>query len=175
MLSNLLLIVAMLVGILLWINAFRQKLVKLNENVGQAMKQIGVQLSSRFEILAILLRLAQHYAPYESDMLLEEMNTRRKVITAKSTPEDVLLQEKVIAEVIDGLNGLMMQHAELKDYDTFQRMMDAVQVYENMLKTSQLLYNDCVKKLNKEIQTFPYSLIAKLLGFSRKAHLSLEN
>jgi LemA protein len=36
--------------------------------------------------------------------------------------------------------------------------MDAVQTFENMVRTSRLIYNDSVTKLNREIRMFPVSM-----------------
>lgn len=174
MLANGLIIVATTVSFILWLRALQRKLVRLDENVGQAMTQIGMQLSSCFDVLAILLRLTKHYAPYESDALIEKMNARRRTITAKSIPADVLLQEKVITEVLEELAVLTTQQTELKENETFKKTMDAVQVYENMLRTSHLLYNDSVKKFNQRMQSLPVRLIARLLGFSKRAYLISE-
>lgn len=174
MLSNVLIMLMIVASIILWISTLQRKLAVLDENVCQAMSQIGVQLSSRFDVLFILLRLTKQYAPHESNMLIETMNAKRSTITAKSIPADVLLQEKVIEEVLEELALLKTQHAKLKTNEAFEKMMDAMQAYENMLRTSHLLYNDSVTKLNQEIQLFPVWLIARLLGFSRRGYLVSE-
>ncbi|MPN30829.1 hypothetical protein SDC9_178300 [bioreactor metagenome] len=43
--------------------------------------------------------------------------------------------------------------------------------YENMVRTSRLIYNDSVTKLNRAIRMFPANMIAGLLGFSKRAYL----
>ena len=52
-------IVIVLVLVLLagWIISTQRRLVVMDENVNNAMSQIGVQLSSRFDALNMLLRL----------------------------------------------------------------------------------------------------------------------
>ena len=49
--------------------------------------------------------------------------------------------------------------------------MDAVQTFENMVRTSRLIYNDSVTKLNREIRMFPVSVIAGMLGFHQRDYL----
>jgi LemA protein len=51
------------------------------------------------------------------------------------------------------------------------RTMDAVTVFDNMLHTSRLIYNDSVNKLNYEIRMFPVSLTAMIFGFRQKEYL----
>ena len=39
-----------------------------------------------------------------------------------------------------------------------------------MLRTSRLLYNDAVTRLNRAVRTFPTSLTARLCGTAQRAH-----
>lgn len=84
-------IAAVIVVILvLWAVSCQRRLAVMDENVNNAMAQIGVQLSSRFDALTALLDLAKGYAAHESQTLIETVKSRRSVITATSTPDDVL-------------------------------------------------------------------------------------
>jgi LemA protein len=124
----------------------------LDENISSAMSQVGVQLSSRFDALTALLDLTKGYARHESETLIETIRSRRSVITAKSTPDDVLCQEGIISEALGRIALVTEQYPELKAKETYIKTMDAVQTFENMVRTSRLSYNDSVTKLNREIQ-----------------------
>ena len=111
---TILIIIALLVVLLAgWVMSTQRRLVVMDENINNAMSQIGVQLSSRFDALTALLDLAKGYA----------------------------------------------------------KCMDAVDSYEKMVRTSRLIYNDSVTKLNREIRMFPVSLIAGMLGFRQRDYL----
>ena len=98
---TILIIIALLVVLLAgWVMSTQRRLVVMDENINNAMSQIGVQLSSRFDALTALLDLAKGYAAHESQTLIETIKSRRSVITAKSTPQDVLQQEGVISEAL---------------------------------------------------------------------------
>ena len=92
--------IAVIIAVVLWILSTQRRLVVLDENISNAMSQIGVQLSSRFDALTALLDLAKDYARHESETLIETIKSRRSVITAKSTPDDVMRQEGVISEAL---------------------------------------------------------------------------
>ncbi|MPN57421.1 hypothetical protein SDC9_205115 [bioreactor metagenome] len=49
--------------------------------------------------------------------------------------------------------------------------MDAIQVFDNMIRTSKLIYNDSVSKLNNEVRIFPTSIIARILDFRKREYL----
>ena len=163
--------IAIAAVIVLWAISTQRKLVVLDENISNAMSQIGVQLSSRFDALMALLNLTKGYAKHESETLIETIKSRRSVITAKSTPDDVLHQEGVISEALGRIAMVTEQYPELKANQTYIKTMDAVQIFENMVRTSRLIYNDSVTKLNREIRMFPVSMIAGMLGFRQRDYL----
>lgn len=171
MLPTLIAIGVIIVAILLWVMSTQRRLVVLDENISNAMSQIGVQLSSRFDSLTALLDLTKGYAKHESETLIETIKSRRSVITAKSTPDDVLRQEGVIAEALGRIAMVTEQYPELLANQTYAKTMDAVQTFENMVRTSRLIYNDSVTKLNREIRMFPVSMIAGMLGFRQREYL----
>ena len=157
--------------IALWVMSTQRKLVVLDENINNAMNQIGVQLSSRFDALTALLDLTKGYAKHESETLIQTIKSRRSVITAKSTPDDVLRQEGIISEALGRIAMVSEQYPELKANETYIKTMDAVGAYENMVRTSRLIYNDSVTKLNREVRMFPVSMIAGMLGFRQRDYL----
>lgn len=157
--------------IVLWIISTQRRLVVLDENVSSAMSQIGVQLSSRFDALTALLDSAKGDARLESETLIDTIKSRRSVITAKSTPDDVLRQEGVISEALGRIDMVTEQHPEFAANQTYIKTMGAVQAFENMVRTSRLIYNDSVTKLNREIRMFPVAMIAGILGFRQRAYL----
>ncbi|MGI5853012.1 MAG: hypothetical protein ACOX8I_01685 [Bacillota bacterium] len=71
----------------------QRRLVMLDENVKNAMSQIGAQLSSRLDALTALVEVTRDYARPEGEALLEAVNAKRSLITAKSTPDDVRRQK----------------------------------------------------------------------------------
>lgn len=170
----LVIVILLIVLLMIWMISTRRKLVVLDENVNNAMNQIGIQLSSRFDALAALLDLAKGYAAHESQTLLETIKFRRSVINAQSTPEDVLGQEGVISEALGRIAMVTEQYPELKADKNYTRCMDAVDCYEKMIRTSRLIYNDSVRKLNRAIRMLPTSLIAGLLGFHQRDYLESE-
>lgn len=171
MLPTFITIAVIVAGIVLWTISTQRKLVVLDENISNAMSQIGVQLSSRFDALTALLDLTKGYAKHESETMIETIKTRRSAITAKSTPDDVLRQEGIISEALGRVAMVTEQYPDLKADQTYIKTMDAMQTFENMVRTSRMIYNDSVAKLNREIRMFPVTIIARMLGFQQKDYL----
>jgi LemA protein len=171
MLPTFIAIIAIFTIIILWVISTQRKLVVLDENITNAMSQIGVQLSSRFDALTALLDLTKGYAKHESETMIETIKSRRSVITAKSTPNDVMQQENIISEALGRIAMVTEQYPDLKANETYIQTMNAVEAFENMVRTSRLIYNDSVTKLNREIRMFPVLLIAGMLGFRQRDYL----
>lgn len=115
--------------------------------------------------------LTKGYAKHESETLVGTIKSKRSVITAKSTPDDVLRQEGIISEALGRIAMVTEQYPELKANQTYIKTMDAVQTFENMVRTRRLIYNDSMTKLNREIRMFPVSIIAGILGFRQRDYL----
>ncbi len=156
--------------LILWIISVQRSFVVLDENINNAMSQIGVQLSSRWDALTSLLDLTKGYAVHEYQTLTETIKARRS-ITKDSSPEDINKQENVIAEAMGKIMAVAESYPDLKADKTYIKTMDAVNQYENMVRTSRLIFNDSVTKLNRAIRMFPASLIAAMLGFSKRGYL----
>jgi LemA protein len=171
MLPTIIAVISILALIILWVISTQRRLVMLDENISNAMNQIEVQLSSRFDALTALLNLTRSCSRPESDILIDSIKSVRKAITAKSTPEDIMLQEKAISNALDRIAVIAEQYSELKTNQSYIYNMDAVHTFENMLRTSRLIYNDCVSKLNREVRMFPSSIIAGMIGFRQKKYL----
>lgn len=169
--TAIIIVVAVLVLFALWLMSTQRTLVAMDENINNAMSQIGVQLSSRFDALTALLDLTKGYAAHESQTLIETIRSRRSVITAKSSPDDVLRQEGVISEALGRISMVAEKYPELKANQNYLRCMNAVDSYEKMVRTSRLIYNDSVTKLNRAIRMFPTSLAAGMLGFRQQDYL----
>ncbi|MEG2679808.1 MAG: LemA family protein [Oscillospiraceae bacterium] len=162
---------ALVVLIVIWAISTQRGLVVLDENIKNAMSQIGVQLSSRFDALTALLDLTKGYAAHESETIIETIKSRRSVITAKSSPDEVVRQEGILSEALGRIAMVSEQYPELKANESYQKTMDSVNSYEGMVRSSRLIYNDSVTKLNRKIRMFPVSLIAGALGFTQQDYL----
>ena len=154
--------------LVLWIISVQRKFAVMDGNIQNAMNQIGVQISSRFDALFAVLDLMKGYAADDIQPLME----RAAVITARSAPEEVSEQEQVIEETVKSIR-LAAEHNPLLCADkNYTKCMDAVECYGRMVYTSRLIYNDSVTKLNSALGMFPTNVIAGILGFHKREYLS---
>lgn len=172
--QSVIIVILLVVLLTIWITSTRRKLVVMNENINNAVSQIGVQVSSRFDALVALLDLTKDYAGHEALSLVETVKMKRSLITAQSTPSEVQSQESVILEALNRIAGVAERYPDLKADVNYTKCMDAVDSYGKMVRTSRLIYNDSVTRLNRAIQMLPTSLIAGILGFHHREYLEEE-
>ncbi|HPB17219.1 MAG TPA: LemA family protein [Clostridia bacterium] len=163
-------ILSIIFVIAIWVISIQRKIEVLDENAGNAMRQIGVQLSGRIDSLTVLVDYIRNNYVF-SISIVEEALSRRRVITAKSVPEDVLYQENIINDVLVKISVFIESYPDIKTEQKYISCMDAEQTFNNMIHTSCLIYNDSVAKLNHEVTVFPSSIAAKLLGYKPREYL----
>ena len=151
--------------LVLWIISVQRKFAVMDGNIQNAMNQIGVQISSRFDALFAVLDLM-------IQPLMERAAARRSVITARSAPEEVSEQEQVIEETVKSIRLAAERNPLLCADKNYTKCMDAVECYGRMVYTSRLIYNDSVTKLNSALGMFPTNVIAGILGFHKREYLS---
>jgi LemA protein len=154
----------------LWLLHMRRNLAALDENAGNAMNQIGVQLSARFDVLILLLEAAKAYSSPEDGAWAEALKSRRAFIGADAAPAAARQQEEAIAEGLAFLEQLSTRAPALKDDPSYASCMQAMERFEKMIATGRLIYNDSAARLNRELRRFPVSLAAEPMGFRQRAY-----
>lgn len=171
MITALIVVGVLLVLLLFWGMSTQRMLAMLDENINNAMSQIGVQLSSRWDALTALLDLTKGYAEHEYKTLSETIKARRP-ISAESTAKDAAEQDNLLVGAMGRIMAVAEQYPTLKADQSYQQTMDSVNQYEGMVRQSRLVYNDSVTKLNRRIRMFPTSLAAGMMGFGKRDYLA---
>ena len=168
-----LVIIAIIVLIIVWFIGVQRMLVSLDENVNNAMSQIGVQLSSRFDALTGLLDLVKGYNEHEYKTLSDVIKMRTS-ISGNSSAKDVDAQENMITETLGKIMAVAEAYPDLKSNTNYQNLMNSLNDYESKVRQSRLVYNDTVTKLNRTIRMFPYFIVAPMCGVSAREYLKTD-
>lgn len=167
----LIIVILLIVLFFLWVISTRRRLTVMNENVESAINQIGVQLSSRYDMLVATLNQAKDYDDHMACNLIAKVNFHRCVITSASTTGEVVEQEKMIQSALEEMDELVRKHPEIKENENYRKLKEAVDSYGRMLQTSTLIYNDSVTKFNRAVCMMPAKLIAGIMGFQQCSYL----
>jgi len=170
---TILIIVAAIALVVFWVIGVQRKLVSKEELCKNALSQIGVQQASRWDALKALAEMTKSYSEYEYKALTDIIAQRRP-ITAGSTAAEANAQENMITQAMTHIMAVGEQYPELKASETYTKTMDSINVYENQVRMSRMVYNDSVTAFNRCVRMFPDSIVAGMLGFSAKEYL-VEN
>jgi LemA protein len=167
------LIIFLVLVVLVYIFKTQRTLVNLDELCKNAMSQIGVQQSSRWDALTALAELTKSYNEHEYNTL-RDVIAQRAVINSGSSASDADAQENMITQALGRIIAVAEQYPELKANENYSKTMDSVNLYENQVRMSRRVYNDTVTIFNREVRQFPTNLVAKTLGFVEKEYLKVE-
>ncbi|MCQ2115941.1 MAG: LemA family protein [Bacteroidales bacterium] len=166
-------LLAVLVALVLWVISVQRDLVTKDENCKNAMSQIGVQQSSRWDALTAIADLVRSYDEHEYNTLRDVIGMRQG-ITGKSSAEEVEAQEQAMAQAMKAINVVVERYPELKANDNYKKAMDDVNTYENQVRMSRMVYNDTVTLYNRLIRMFPSSFVASIFHFDMREYLEVE-
>lgn len=148
----------------------QRSLVSADEFCGNALSQIGVQQTSRWDALTNLSKMTQKYSDYEYETLMKIIQ-ERKEISPKSAASEVEAQENLIARVSGKLVALAEAYPDLKANTVYLSTMESVNEYENKVRISRMSYNDTVTKYNRLVRQFPSSIFAGIFSFQVRTYL----
>ena len=160
-------LIPVLVLLAVWVGMVRRRLRELDDNINTAMNQIGLQLSSRFRALEVLLKLIRSHGLSAQLVLLPPS------INEFSTPAQVLEQEQRLAQAMSYVTVVAESHPAIKADKTYQRCIEAANCYSRMVYTSSLIYNDSVTRFNSTLEQKRFAPLARLLGFAPREYLQL--
>ena len=168
-----LIIIAILALLIIWVISVQRNLVNQDEKCKNAMSQIGVQQSSRWDALTALAELVKSYNEHEYNTI-KDVIAQRAVINSGSTAEAADAQENMITKALGHIFAVAERYPDLKANENYAKLMDSVNLYENQVRLSRMTYNDTVTKFNRIVRQLPDSIIASLLGFREKDYLKEE-
>jgi len=163
-------IIAIVAVLVAWVVTVQRKIVSQDELVKNAMSQIGVQQQSRWDALTALAELVKGYNEHEYKTITDVI-AMRQGIGRSSSAQDAQAQEDLIGQTLSRIVATAEAYPDLKANENYKQTMDSVNDYENMVRTSRMVYNDTVTKFNRLVRVIPNNFIAPILGFTEKEYL----
>ena len=148
-----------------WLILIYNGLVGLRNAVKNAWSQIDVQLKRRYDLIPNLVETVKGYAAHEKETFERVIAARQQGISA-STVKEQAAAENMITGALKQLFALSEAYPNLKANENFLALQEELASTENKIAFSRQYYNDSVQTFNTRQQTFPASVVAKMLGFT---------
>jgi LemA protein len=165
-------VVAIIIGLPLWVILLYNRLVGLRNQVKNAWRQIDVQLKRRHDLIPNLVEVVKDYMSYEQETLEKVIQARNQAVGASST-EEAIAAEGILGSALGKLFALMENYPDLKANENVSRLMEELSATENRIAFSRQFYNDSVMSLNNGVETFPSNFIAGLFGFRQATYFEV--
>ena len=140
------------------------RLVAIRNQVGNAWKQIDVQLKRRHDLIPNLVEVVKDYMSYEQETLRQVIEARNQAVKAP-TPAAAMQAENALSGAMGKLFAVMEAYPDLKANQNVGRLMEELTGTENKISFARQFYNDSVMSLNNMVQSFPANMIAGMFGF----------
>lgn len=161
--TALIIVIAILALVGYYIFVTQRQFVSLEEKMKNAYGQINVQQKTRWDAVTNLVEMTKQYTQHEHDTLVDVISKRR---IDNATPEQMADQDNAIQSVLSRLNAVAEAYPDLKANQMFIDTMASIRQYEENVRTSRMVYNDSVTKLNMLARQWPSSIVASLLHFT---------
>ena len=168
--KQLAIIVGIIAVLLFWAISVQRGLVQREELCTNAMNQIGVQLSSRWDLITALIDMVKQYSEHEYQTLTDVISMRRDLKPTASA-QDIEEQEGLIGKLVGRINMLSETYPDLKADRIYLSTMNDMKQYEENVRHSRMIYNDSVTRFNRAVRQMPNNLVAGMFGFRIREYL----
>lgn len=167
-------IVALIILIIGWLMSGYNDMVKLDENVNREWSQVENQYQRRLDLIPNLVNVVKGYASHEKETLEGVIEARAKATQTTIDPSNMTEEQLAnFQKSQDGLSGalnrlmvVVEKYPELKATDNFKQLQAQLEGTENRITLARKDYNDAATIYNKEVRSFPNSMLAGIFGFS---------
>ncbi len=167
-----LIVLAIIFLLLIYFVSAQRRFVHLDELSENALSQIGVQQTSRWDALTQLVKTVKAYTEHEYNLLIETIS-RRNTNKVPQTPEEVESDDTAFRQTFSQFSAVAENYPDMKSGALFQDLMGSVNEYENKVRMSRMVYNDTVTKWNRLTKQIPTNLVASILGYRSRTYLEV--
>jgi LemA protein len=157
-----LVLLALLVGLVLWFVSVYNGLIGLKNQVVNAWKQIDVQLKRRHDLIPNLVNTVKGAMNFERETLEAVVSARNKAISATATGSvhATAEAENQLTGALSRLLAVVEAYPQLKATANVSQLQEELTSTENKIAFARQLYNDTATLYNTRQAQFPANLVA---------------
>ena len=164
----------LLIVIVCWAIATRNKFVLLENQYEEAFHNIDIYLKKRYDLIPNLVETVKGYAKHEQETIQNVIEARASAQSA-STPAEKIEANAQLTQTMRGFNMVIEQYPELKANTNFLDLQDQLKNIEYELANVRKYYNATIKLFNTKIRTFPASIIAGTMHLEKQPYFEIED
>lgn len=182
---GLIVFLVIIIGVIGYLVAIYNGLVRGRNQFKNAFAQIDVQLQRRYDLIPNLVETAKGYLKHERETLEAVIQARNQAQAASKNasahPEDsgaigaLGAAEGVLTGALGRFFALAEAYPDLKANQTMQQLMEELSSTENKIAFARQHFNDSVMDYNNQREQFPNNLVAGPFNFQPAKMLELED
>ena len=149
------------------------RLVRLRNEVDTGWANIDVQLQRRADLIPNLVETVRGYAAHERGVF-EEVTRARTALQQAGTPGAAADANEGLTAALGRLFAVAEAYPDLKASENFLQLQDDLTDTEDKISAARRYYNATVMRLNTSVQSFPWLLFARPLGFREREFFSAQ-
>jgi len=149
------------------------RLVRLRNEADTGWANIDVQLQRRTNLIPNLVEAVRGYAAHERTVF-EEVTKARASLQHATTPSAAGEANEGLSLALGRLFAVAEAYPDLKASENFLQLQEDLTDTEDKISAARRYYNSTVMHFNTAIQSIPWLLVAKPLGFRDKEFFSAE-
>lgn len=162
-------VLGVIAGIIIFLLAQYNSLVKRKKKVEQAKSGIDVYLTQRFNLIPNLVECVKGYAKHEQEIFDRVVQMRTSYMSNKNLKEGAELNAECNHIIALGEN-----YPELKASEQFLNLQKNLSKIESQLQAARRIYNSEVTAYNTKISVVPTNIIANMFNFKEVELFELE-
>ncbi len=147
------------------------RLVRLRNEVDTGWANIDVQLQRRADLIPNLVETVRAYAAHERGVF-EQVTRARAALQQAGTPGTAAEANEGLTVAIGRLFAVAEAYPELRASENFLQLQEDLTDTEDKISAARRYYNATVMRFNTGVQSFPWLLVASLLGFRAREFFS---
>jgi LemA protein len=147
------------------------RLVRLRNEADTGWANIDVQLQRRADLIPNLVEAVRGYATHERGVF-EEVTKARAALQQAAGPGAAGAANDVLSAALGRLFVVAEAYPELQASENFLRLQEDLTDTEDKISAARRYYNSTVMHYNTAIQSIPWVLVARPLGFGEKEFFS---
>lgn len=165
-------VLAVVIG-LLFISGQRS-FVGLEEKVNNKWAETQNAYQRRADLIPSLVNVVKGSTDFEKNTLVELTEARAKAAQVNVTNADFgnyQQQEQAQAAVTNNMNkviAVIEKYPDLKATNQFRTLQTQLEGTERRIKFARKDFNEAVMDYNRKVRSFPWNLVAKVLGYKAK-------
>jgi LemA protein len=149
------------------------RLVRLRNEVGTGWANIDVQLQRRTDLIPNLVETVRAYAAHERGVF-EEVARARAALQQAGSPGSAATANEGLTAALGKLFAVAEAYPELRASENFLKLQEDLTDTEDKISAARRYYNATVMHFNTAVQSLPWLLLARPLGFREREFFSAE-